>query len=80
MRKRDRATEPGSRLVDCFYCSTDAPKVAFNTLDRHTERHHGPPKLFPARTRDAVPIGDFFRKKRQKVQARQPSQPPGPAA
>jgi len=27
-----------------------------------------------------VPIGDFFRKKRQKVQARQPSQPPGPAA
>ena len=21
MRKRDRATEPGSRLVDCFYCS-----------------------------------------------------------
>ena len=76
MRKRDRATEPGSRLVECFYCSKDAPKVAFNTLDRHTERHHGPPKLFPARTRDVVPIGDFFRKKRKKVQARQPSQPP----
>ena len=52
MPKRDRANEPSSRLVFCYYCSKDAPKVPFNTLERHTERHHGPLKLFPARTRD----------------------------
>ena len=60
MPKRDRANEPSSRLVFCYYCSKDAPKVPFNTLERHTERHHGPLKLFPARTRDTKNVSKML--------------------
>ena len=60
MPKRDRANEPSSRLVFCYYCSKDAPKVPLNTLERHTERHHGPLKLFPARTRDTKNVSKML--------------------
>ena len=60
MPKRNRANEPSSRLVFCYYCSKDAPKVPFKTLERHTERHHGPLKLFPARTRDTKNVSKML--------------------
>ena len=66
MSKRTRALEPGSRPVECCYCPPGSPKVPFNLLKRHTKSTHGPPALYPPRTKDAVPIQDFFAKKAKK--------------
>ena len=66
MSKRSRALEPGSRPVECCYCPPGSPKVPFNLLKRHTKSTHGPPALYPPRTKDADPIQDFFAKKAKK--------------
>ena len=71
MRKRDRTTESSSRFISCYYCPPNAPTVAFNTLTRHTERLHESAKLFPPRTKDAVPLSDFFARKRLKTEESQ---------
>ena len=66
MSKRTRALEPGSRPVECCCCPPGSPKVPLNLLKRHTKSTHGPPAIYPPRTKDAVPIQDFFAKKAKK--------------
>ena len=61
--------KPSERLIKCYYCSEE---FQVKSLERHTLRAHGDPKVFPPREKGVLSLMEFAqKKKKQKVSREQ---------